>query len=141
MGASMTFDERTGLETLSEDECWALLESHHLGRLATVIAGQPEIFPVNYHAEDRSIIFQTAAGTKMASAVLGVGVAFEIDHADALYHEGWSVVLKGDAYEIEAMEERLAAEALPLQPWAPANKDRYVRIVPVEVTGRRLSQG
>ncbi|MDT5111106.1 MAG: uncharacterized protein QOE20_2996, partial [Mycobacterium sp.] len=33
---------------LSEDECWFLLASRTLGRLGTVVAGQPEIFPVNF---------------------------------------------------------------------------------------------
>ena len=41
-------------DTLSSDECWVLLESESFGRLAVAAAGEIEIFPVNYAADDGS---------------------------------------------------------------------------------------
>lgn len=131
--------DRGGLEILGEDECWRLLEAHHIGRLGVSIANQPEIFPVNYVVDGRTLVFLTSEGTKLAAAVLGGGVAFEIDAADPLFHTGWSVMVRGQAIEIEKMDELVAVERLPLRPWAaPERKRRYVRIVPDVISGRRI---
>ena len=78
--------DRNGLEVLSEQECWLLLEAAHVGRLAVSIAERPEIFPINYvvtgdDASGRGVVFLTAPGSKLAGAVLGRSVAFEIDAA------------------------------------------------------------
>jgi len=40
---------------LSETECWNLLGSIALGRLVTSVDGQPEIFPVNFVVQHRSV--------------------------------------------------------------------------------------
>jgi len=133
-----TVDQRTGLETLDEATCWELLESNTVGRLAVAVGHQPDIFPVNYLVRDRTIVIRTAAGTKLAAAVLGNAVAFEIDAHDDENQRGWSVVVHGRATEAETLEEPLDAELLPLEPWVEAHKDRWVTITPNEVTGRRI---
>lgn len=131
----------SGLEVIDEEECWRLLERHPIGRLGVAIANKPEIFPVNYVVDGRSIVFLTAEGTKFAAAVLGQAVAFEIDAADPLFHTGWSVMVRGHAHEIEKLDDLVAAEELPLRPWASGRKTRYVRITPEVVTGRRIVHG
>jgi hypothetical protein len=133
----MTVDPRTGLVSLSDDECWQLLRSHELGRLAVAADGRPDIFPVNYAVDGSDIVIRTAAGFKLAAAVLGPGVAFEIDGYDEERRAGWSVVVHGPAAEIEQTEELLRAEELKLEPWAEGDKPRYLRITATEVTGRR----
>ena len=134
----MTHDDSgNDTEIIPEDECWELLASHHIGRMAVSIAGEPDIFPVNYVVDDRSVVFLTAEGTKLAGAVLGVAVAFEIDAADPLFHTGWSVILRGPAHEVEKLDELMAVEDLPLRPWAAGPKRRYVRIQGA-VSGRRI---
>lgn len=130
--------DRHGLEVLDEDACWQLLEVHYVGRLAVSIANQPEIFPVNYVVDGRTLVMRVAEGTKLAGAVLGAGVAFEIDGADPLFHTGWSVLLRGRAREIEKMDELMQVESLPLTPWGPTERRRWVRIEPLMVTGRRI---
>ena len=65
---------------LSEDECWSLLSSMSLGRLVTILGGKPEIFPVNFVTQRRTVLFRTAHGTKLYSAVMGDWVAFEADY-------------------------------------------------------------
>jgi len=121
---------------LDEHQCWDLLRSQEVGRLAVAIANHPDIFPINYVVDHATVVFRTAEGTKLAAAVLGESVAFEIDgETDG---EAWSVVIKGTAVEIERMYELFDAVELPLYPWHVAPKHRFVRILPELVTGRRF---
>lgn len=131
-------DERTGLEVLESQECLRLLERRHLGRIGVSVAERPLIMPVNYVIDDGTVVFRTAAGTKFDAAVRGNFVAFEIDEADDTYHVGWSVLVTGVAEEITDADERREVEALPLKPWAPGEKDHFLRIRPVTITGRRI---
>src|SRR5262245_50236898 len=114
---------------LNPDECWQLLRSVEVGRLAVAIANRPDIFPVNFTVDHGTVVFRTAEGTKLAAAVLGVAVAFEVDGYDPAAGEAWSVVVKGHAVEIEHMHELFDALDLPLFPWHAAPKHRFVRIV------------
>ena len=135
MGVHTTWN---GMEILDERECWAVLSHETVGRLAVTITDHPDIFPIN-HVVDRSrLLFRTAEGTKLAAAVLGRAVAYEVDGHDDERREAWSVVVKGRAEEIEVLEDLLRAMDLPLYPWHDGPKHRWVRIVPTEVTGRRF---
>src|SRR4051812_375805 len=128
----------TDIEVLSESECLALLRSVEVGRLAVAIKNVPDIFPINFVMDGDQVVFRTAEGTKLAAALLGLGVAFEVDGYDADVGVAWSVVVKGYAIEIEQMYELFAAADLPLFPWHAGSKHRFVRIRPSEVTGRRF---
>jgi uncharacterized protein len=130
--------EGQAVEVLTPTQCWDLLQSAEVGRLAVTIGRHPDIFPVNFIVDDRSVVFRTAEGTKLAASVLGEAVAFEIDGYDIAAGQAWSVVAKGRAEEIETMDELFAAEDLPLFPWHTSPKRRYVRIHPEELTGRRF---
>jgi nitroimidazol reductase NimA-like FMN-containing flavoprotein (pyridoxamine 5'-phosphate oxidase superfamily) len=127
-----------GMTVLTTETCLELLRSRTVGRLAVSIRELPDIFPLNYVVDHDSIVFRTAEGTKLAAAVLGRGVAFEVDGVDDDAGEAWSVVVKGQAVEIERMQDLLDALDLPLFPWQAAPKHRFVRIEPLEVTGRRF---
>ena len=50
---------------LSDDESWDLIAAVHLGRLVTVVDGRPEIFPVNFVVQRRTVLFRSAEGTKL----------------------------------------------------------------------------
>ena len=86
-----------GVTVLSEHECWDLLAGVALGRVVTSVGGQPEIFPVNYLVQHRTVLFRTAEGTKLVSAAINNRVLFEVD--DHNVAEGWSVpmTVKGRA--------------------------------------------
>lgn len=58
---------------LSEDESWSLLSTVSLGRLVTIRGGRAEIFPINFAIQRRTLVFRTAQGTKLYSAVMGEG--------------------------------------------------------------------
>ena len=125
-------------DILATDECWTLLRRSEVGRLAIANMNQPDIFPVNYVVDHGAVVFRTAEGTKLAAAVLGQGVAFEIDGYDAVRGEAWSVVIKGHALEIQCRQEVFDTYHLPLFPWHASPKPRFVRIEPESVTGRRF---
>ena len=127
------------LTILSEDECWHLLARMALGRLVTSLAGQPEIFPVNFVVQRRTVLFRTAQGTKLFSAVINNRVAFEAD--DHNVSEGWSVIVTGRARVLYTTAEEEEAERAQLLPWTATLKRRYVRVLPSEITGRRFRFG
>lgn len=122
---------------LPPSACWALLHAQQVGRLAVVVAERPEIFPVNYVVDHGTVVFRTAAGTKLAGSA-DRDVAFEADGYEPESGDAWSVVVKGRAQEISRGYEVLDTVDLPLFPWHAAPKQRFIRIVPDEVTGRRF---
>jgi nitroimidazol reductase NimA-like FMN-containing flavoprotein (pyridoxamine 5'-phosphate oxidase superfamily) len=127
-----------GIEILDPSQCWALVREADVGRLGVSIANRPDIFPINFVVDHGTVVFRTAEGTKLAAAVLGTSVAFEVDGYDYVAGVAWSVVIKGRATEIERMQELFDAAELPLFPWHAAPKHRFVRIIPDEITGRRF---
>jgi uncharacterized protein len=124
---------------LSEDDCWSLLSSVSMGRLVTIMGGRPEIFPVNFVTQRRTVLFRTAQGTKLYSAVMSDQVAFEADDHTAA--EGWSVIIKGRAHLLSAPAEILDAQEAPLLSWPATLKPHYVRVIALEITGRRFKFG
>ncbi len=129
-----------GITELTADECWQLLRSHNLGRIAASAAGLVDIFPINYAVDDSpALYFRTAPGTKLLELAINDRVAFEIDGVRD--GEAWSVVLKGRAERLERQSEIDAAEQLGLSPWIPTLKYRWVRIHPTEIAGRRFALG
>jgi nitroimidazol reductase NimA-like FMN-containing flavoprotein (pyridoxamine 5'-phosphate oxidase superfamily) len=133
-----TLDPYTGMQVLGTETCWELLRANEVGRLAVSITNHPDIFPINYVVDGEMIVFRTAPGTKLAAAVLGTAVAFEIDGYDPDAGDAWSVVVKGSAEQIEGWLDKDRAERLPLFPWNASPKFEFVRILAEEMTGRRF---
>ncbi|RDH78192.1 pyridoxamine 5'-phosphate oxidase family protein [Mycolicibacterium moriokaense] len=127
------------ISILPETECWNNLSSQSLGRLVTSVDGQPEIFPVNYVVQHRTILFRTAEGTKLVSTAINHNVLFEVDDHNVV--EGWSVIVKGMARSLHSDEDIDEAERAQLLPWTATVKPHYVRVLPVSVTGRRFLFG
>jgi len=125
-----------GVTILSVHECWDLLKSVALGRLVTSVDGRPEIFPVNFVVQRRTVLFRTAEGTKLISAAINNHVVFEADEHDVA--EGWSVIVKGVARSLRTDEQIEEAERAGLLSWTAPAKTHYVRVIPEIVTGRRF---
>lgn len=130
-------DQRNADIELSTTQSWALLRECEVGRLAVVVDGGPDIFPVNYVVDHGSVVIRTAAGTKLAAAC-GHQVAFEVDGYDPEVAVAWSVVIKGEAQRVQGLYEMLDVIDLPLFPWHSAPKPIYVRVTPDGITGRRF---
>lgn len=131
-------DPRTGIEVLDRAECLRLLATQTVGRLAVADEGHPMILPVNYVLHDEHVVFRTSEGTKLDAAARRGPVAFEIDQTDPVYHNGWSVVVTGNAEVVSdaALLEEL--QALPLRSWSPHQKSNWVRVRVDRVSGRRI---
>jgi uncharacterized protein len=128
-----------GVTILPEHECWELMSGVALGRLVTSVDGLPEIFPVNFVVQHRSVLFRTAEGTKLVSTAINNRVLFEVDEHNVA--EGWSVIVKGRARSLRTDEQIEEAERAQLLPWVSSEKTHYVRVVPDMVTGRRFRFG
>ena len=132
-------NSRSEIEVLTREECLQLLAAEEVGRIAVVLGRQPLVVPVNYVLDGETIVFRSDPGTKLATASLE-RVAFEIDHVDHDRHNGWSVLVQGVGQEITPAFSRLfeRVRALAITPWAPGDKEHWMRITPIEISGRRV---
>ena len=71
------------VEELPTHESLALLRESPVGRLAVVVEGRPDIFPVNHVVDHGTVVFRTARGSKFWGAA-GLPVAFEVDGYDVV---------------------------------------------------------
>ena len=104
--------------------------------MALSAAGGPDIFPVNFVIGHGTIVYRT--GTKFASVVIGYAVALDVDGFDPTRAKGWSVVVHGRGEQITRSQELIDITDLPLFPWQPGDKHRFVRIRSRDVSGRRI---
>lgn len=137
----MMFDHTDGnpVLELDEEQSWKLLDATRHGRLVVSVAGEPDIFPVNYLTSERKIYLRTAPGNKLAQLTINSRIVFETD--GVLSDEAWSVVLRGTARVLTNSAELAAVEDLGLKTWVPTLKDFYVEIVPTSVSGRHFQLG
>ncbi|MBO0687265.1 MAG: pyridoxamine 5'-phosphate oxidase family protein [Candidatus Dormibacteraeota bacterium] len=135
----MTTPEPTGLVMLSEQDCWKRLRSHDLGRLAVVVEGRPEIFPVNYEVVQKAVVFRSGVGVKLDAAKLGP-VCFEIDSWDHRAEIGWSVMVQGTAREVQGPWDPLwpAVQGMSLHSVAPGMRSHAVAVHVDRISGRHF---
>lgn len=129
---------RKHLQELTKGECFDLLARETLGRVAFVYDLGPVALPVNFVVDRYMVVFRTDEGAKL-DASRGSRVAFEVDGTDIAAQCGWSVVVRGEAAEVTDPVELARLRKLRLSVWAPGAKNRYVRILPSKLTGRRIS--
>jgi nitroimidazol reductase NimA-like FMN-containing flavoprotein (pyridoxamine 5'-phosphate oxidase superfamily) len=132
------------MEELDEAECLRLISLHGIGRLAYVGRYDLTVIPVNYRFVEGAILFRTAqdslTGEDLRTGIAHAEykVAFEVDHVDEATREGWSVLLQGPAHHVESHAEQAAAEAAGVESWPSGEKDHFIRVTPVRITGRRI---
>lgn len=125
---------RAELLELSTEECWQLVEARSVGRFAANRHGAgPLVVPVNYAVDDRhAVVFRTGPGAKLASLSEGA-VVIQVDEIDPFHRTGWSVIIEGTtswSYE--------ESGPTAVEPWAPGLRNYVVRVVPVQISGRRI---
>lgn len=125
--------DRTGIEVVDGDECLRLLRGRAVGRLGIVVGGEPLILPVNYAVLGETIVFRSAPGSKLDMGPRAPA-CFEVDEFDQSMSAGWSVLVNGRLEEIDADE----AGAADVTPWAPGEREHWMRLVPRRITGRRV---
>lgn len=131
-------DTTDGVEELPVNTCWSLLRTTTVGRLAVWVEDHPDIFPLNFAVDHGTLVFRTGDGTKVSGALSDAPVALEADGYDPLTATAWSVVVKGRARTIREIPDLMDTVDLPLYPWQAGAKDRFIRIHPALVTGRRF---
>jgi nitroimidazol reductase NimA-like FMN-containing flavoprotein (pyridoxamine 5'-phosphate oxidase superfamily) len=126
--------DRTGIEVIDADECLRLLRGGRVGRVGIVVGGEPLILPVNYAVVEKTVVFRSAPGSKLDMGPRAPA-CFEVDEFDESMSAGWSVLIAGRLEEIDAGE----AGGADVTPWAPGSRDHWMRLVPRQVTGRRVA--
>lgn len=134
MAFSTEAGSTSGLEVLDREECFAKLSMVPVGRVAVARGHRPPlVVPVNFALDGEMIVFRTDLGAKLMG-LRTQPVTFQVDFVDPFHLSGWSVLIEGVAYE--ATEDEVSR--ISLHSWVAGPKDHWVRIVPVEVSGRRI---
>jgi len=127
-----TSEARPGrLVVLSDDECWELLGSRPVGRVAWSGSQGVTVVPVNFVVDGDAVVLRTSPYSLMARDCDGREVAFETDQIDEAGHQGWSVLVRG----------RCEREHRPTEgphPWATGSRVLGLRIAVRSLTGRRV---
>jgi nitroimidazol reductase NimA-like FMN-containing flavoprotein (pyridoxamine 5'-phosphate oxidase superfamily) len=128
------------LGELDPADCERRLEAGGVGRIVFDSEEGPAALPVSFGMLDGDVVFRTSEGGTIARALDpdGVRVGFEVDHIDDALHEGWSVLVHGHASRIVDAAKLERARALGIEPWSGAERNVYVGVSPVSVTGRRI---
>lgn len=137
----MTQQAGPSLVSIPSEECYHLLGSKQFGRLGLIIDNYPVIIPVNYAMDQGVIVVRSLPGSKL-SDLDHANVTFEVDSVDEDGHNGWSVLVRGQAEKVTGSHSAYIVEhteATGLLPWAPGENFRWVRIIPHGISGRRLS--
>lgn len=123
---------------LTSAECRRLIAPGGLGRIAFGTGSGPVVVPVNFAVLDGTIVIRTAEGT-IIDGHADEQVALEVDHIDEALGQGWSVLVRGPAHRVaHPAELRRLQEDAAVWPWAGGEREVYVRILPGQVTGRRI---
>jgi nitroimidazol reductase NimA-like FMN-containing flavoprotein (pyridoxamine 5'-phosphate oxidase superfamily) len=126
-------------QRLTPGECRRLIGPGGIGRIAFATASGPVVLPVNYTVIGATIVLRTGEGTLIETHG-DDRTAFEIDHIDEVLRQGWSVLVRGQAHRVlQSGELRHVQEQATIAPWAGGPRDVYVRIVPDQITGRRIA--
>ena len=126
------------IESLERGECIRRLAAHGIGRIGVAPHGKVGIFPVNYLVDGDSVVVRVRPHGGLDEATRGSFVAIEIDHADSMYHEGWSVLVQGSCTHVTDPDDLDALGHLPLLPWGGPDRDLYLRVAIESVSGRHI---
>ena len=129
------------LVPIAATECWQLLDTTTVGRLAFTTDDGIVILPVNFLVFEERIYLRTEPGSTIAALADGRNdVAFELDYHDDLNQSGWNVLVQGSTAAAGTLEgERALASTGRLGPWAPGNRSLVIGLKPRTITGRRVS--
>ncbi|WP_030272862.1 pyridoxamine 5'-phosphate oxidase family protein [Streptomyces sp. NRRL B-24484] len=126
------------LMRLASGECWGQLGTHGIGRVAICGHQGPAVLPVNYLVDGTTIVYRTDPA-RAAAVGPGDELSFQVDHFDEYQRGGWSVLITGTA---EHVDDPDVVQHLAAQPggesWAGGDRRLWIRIIPSEISGRRV---
>jgi nitroimidazol reductase NimA-like FMN-containing flavoprotein (pyridoxamine 5'-phosphate oxidase superfamily) len=132
---------RGSLVPIDESECWELLDTTTVGRIAFSTDEGIVILPVNFFVHEKRIYIRTERGSIIAALADGRDdVAFEIDYHADMNQTGWNVLVKGSTAEAGTLEgDRALASTSRLGPWAPGDRSLVIGLTPRRISGRRVA--
>jgi uncharacterized protein len=128
------------LDEMSAQECFSHLRSAEVGRVVFTLGALPAVLPMTFALHGGDLLMATAADSRLASAVHGGVLAFEVDDIDVASRTGWSVVVFGIAQVLDQDSGRAEAATI-VAPWVPGRDDLIIRVPCTRVTGRRITAG
>jgi len=114
---------------IPESECWELLASTSVGRVALSIGALPAILPVQYYLDGRTLAV-CLGHRELPERALNTVVAFGADAIDPHTRSGWSVQIQGRS--VAPRQLRINTDC----GWPAAGQ--IVQIEPVTISGYRI---
>lgn len=139
-----SMDSDSPVRELTHVESNAFLAAHKFGRLAVVLADEPQIIPVNYVAHEveensGTIYIRSSQGDKLFAASASHRVAFEVDFVND--DGATSVIAYGTARIVSERDEADLVDTLGLVPWIATHKPNIIAIDVDRVSGRQFVFG
>jgi uncharacterized protein len=128
------------MDELDIEVCWWLIARTRFGRVAFVADDVPTVRPVNCGVLNRQVVFRTGTHSILGRMTDGSPVAFEVDHTDPVAKSGWSVIVTGHLSPVSDADELARLAEIDLHPWAPGEKDRWMKVVATSVSGREVTR-
>jgi len=127
------------LEDLSYQACLQRLREHTVGRIAIVSYDAPVVLPVNYRLVETVDLTLVAVRTRPDNVIESGGpqAALEIDDIDPIHQQGWSVLVQGTLHRVDP-DAADFPDRFDSHPWLIADRDAWLIIRPLAITGRRL---
>ena len=133
-------DSTVEMAALPSVECYRLLAGATVGRLGLIVDGYPLVIPVNY-ALDRDVVCVRTHADSLVAGADHANVSFEVDELHPADRTGWSVLIRGlaelvtPAHDADLADRTRSSGATP---WAPGDKNSWLRIIPHGISGRRI---
>lgn len=115
-----------------------LLASVRAGRILFTDRALPAVQPVYFVVDGLSVVIRTSPDSRLATAVPGAVVAFEVDQIDSPTEGDWNVTVIGPAVVVTDPAERDRMFELPLRSWTAGQRDVFIRVRAEILQGRRL---
>ena len=117
-------------ERIPEDQCWELLATVAVGRLALSVRALPVIMPVQYYLNGRKLAVCLGHHQIPERSLNDVIIAFTADAIDPVTRSGWSVQVQGRS----VMPRWLGVDTACGRPTA----GQVVQIEPGIISGHRV---
>jgi hypothetical protein len=121
------------LAELITDECWDLLRSRTVGRIAWQGDEGLTVVPLNYVVDHAAVLVRTAPYTALGREAPDRDVAFQVDDVHPESRSGWSVLVRGRCRLAPPPPEGETPDV-----WVSGARWLVLRIEVRTITGRRL---
>jgi nitroimidazol reductase NimA-like FMN-containing flavoprotein (pyridoxamine 5'-phosphate oxidase superfamily) len=135
---------RRVVERLDEAACMELLSTGTIARLIYNSRYGPVALPSEYKIHEGSIVFRTYRVT-FTEEDLRTGIAHaeyqvvvEVDHIDPEAREGWVVLVRGTAHQLDTEAERASVSHVGLESWVEGEPEHFIRVDPISIAGQRI---